>query len=206
MSGRPKWFPEEFNWVVGCTYKGMPLTTSPVRNPIGANMSFRRWVVQELGGFRADIGRVGTTPLGDEETEFSIRVSQRWPQHVVLYEPRARVHHRVPAARARFGYFCSRCYFEGVGKARVALLVGARDGLASERTYALRTLPAGVAGGLVDAVLHFEFGGAARAGAIILGLAITAAGYVRARVALSLGRASRPAGPEVQPVQVRPGR
>src|SRR3954470_3940832 len=37
---RPSWFPAEFDWVVGCTYTGMPSARSPVRNVIGANMSF----------------------------------------------------------------------------------------------------------------------------------------------------------------------
>src|SRR5450631_96417 len=35
---RPIWFPEEFNWVVGCAYTGLPSETAPVRNPIGACM------------------------------------------------------------------------------------------------------------------------------------------------------------------------
>jgi glycosyltransferase involved in cell wall biosynthesis len=29
---RPRWFPEEFNWVIGCTYTGLPEATSAVRN------------------------------------------------------------------------------------------------------------------------------------------------------------------------------
>ena len=40
--GRPRWFPPEFDWVVGCSYTGLPETVAPVRNLIGAAMSFRR--------------------------------------------------------------------------------------------------------------------------------------------------------------------
>jgi hypothetical protein len=83
----------------------------------------------------------------------------------------------VPAARARWGYFRSRCYNEGRSKALVARLVGAHDGLATERSYTLRTLPQGVAGGLADA-LGGDGAGLLRAGAIIAGLLITAAGYL----------------------------
>ena len=187
LGGRPRWFPEEFDWIVGCTYRGMPETTAPVRNLMGANMSFLRAVFQETGGFRTDMGRVGTIPLGDEETEFCIRVRQRWPQNVLLYEPRARACHRVPASRARWSYFSARCYGEGAGKARVSHAVGARDGLASERTYTFRTLPKGVARGLADTLFHFDPAGVVRAGAIVAGLAITTAGYLRSRASSRLG-------------------
>src|SRR4029077_6201031 len=42
VEGKPGWFPPEFDWVVGCTHSGMPQTLEPVRNLVGANMSFRR--------------------------------------------------------------------------------------------------------------------------------------------------------------------
>ena len=94
--GRPAWFPEEFHWVVGCTYRGMPTSTSPVRNVIGCNMSFRREVFQKVGLFRNGIGRIGTRPVGDEETEFCIRLRSHQPDGVVLDQPEARLTHRVP--------------------------------------------------------------------------------------------------------------
>ena len=59
-TSRPRCFPEEFDWVVGCTYRGLPQTPAPVRNLIGANMSFRRTVLNTIGGFRCDIGRIGS--------------------------------------------------------------------------------------------------------------------------------------------------
>ena len=37
----PRWLPEEFYWVVGCSYRGLPESVGPVRNPIGASMSMR---------------------------------------------------------------------------------------------------------------------------------------------------------------------
>jgi len=178
QGGRPAWFPEEFDWVVGCTYRGMPRATAPVRNLIGCNMSFRREVFQSIGGFRSGIGRVGTRPVGCEETELCIRAGQHWPDRALIYEPHAYVDHRVPLGRARWDYFCSRCYAEGCSKALLARFVGTADGLASERAYTLRTLPRGVAGGLADAVRHGDPTGLARAGAILAGLAMTGMGYM----------------------------
>ena len=177
IAGRPRSFPAEFGWVVGCSYRGMPESTSPVRNVIGANMSFRRDVFGEIGGFRAGIGRVGKRPVGCEETELCIRAHQRNPDAVVLYVPLARVHHRVPATRAGLRYFVSRCYSEGLSKAVVARIAGARDALATERAYALRSLSRGFGRGLADA-LRGDAAGVARSGAIALGLFVTTAGYL----------------------------
>jgi len=178
LDNAPAWLPEEFHWVVGCTYRGMPETASIIRNPIGANMSFRREVFDAVGGFRTDIGRVGTRPLGCEETELCIRARQYWPQRGFLYQPHASVFHRVPGNRTSWRYFYSRCYSEGISKACVSRYVGVKDSLASERIYTFRTLPQGVARGLVDALFHRDLSGFARAGAIITGVAVTTAGYL----------------------------
>jgi glycosyltransferase involved in cell wall biosynthesis len=51
QDGDPSWFPEEFLWVVGCSYRGLPTSTAPVRNLIGCNMSVRRDVLDAVGGF-----------------------------------------------------------------------------------------------------------------------------------------------------------
>jgi GT2 family glycosyltransferase len=179
--GRPFWFPDEFDWVVGCTYRGMPESTAPVRNLIGCNMAFRREVFAAVGGFSSGIGRIGTRPVGCEETELCIRVQQRGSENLLLYDPGARVRHRVPAVRARWSYFLARCYSEGLSKALVAQLVGSHDGLSTERAYTLRTLPWGVARGLADTA-RGRPAGLTRVAAIVAGLAFTTAGYAAGRL------------------------
>ena len=176
LEGRPAAFPEEFDWIVGCTYRGLPEATAKVRNAIGANMSFRAEVFARVGTFTSGIGRVGKRPVGCEETELCIRATRGRPNDVILYEPRARVRHRVPAERARFSYFRSRCYAEGLSKALVARCAGAGDALASEWAYTLRTLPLGVLRGLSRA-LRGDLWGLGRAAAIVTGLTITTVGY-----------------------------
>jgi glycosyltransferase involved in cell wall biosynthesis len=175
--GQAPWFPAEFGWVVGCSYRGMPGSTATVRNLIGANMSLRREVFAVVGDFSGALGRVGSRPVGCEETELCIRARQHWPGRFFLYEPRARVHHRVPAARVRWRYFLARCYAEGLSKAQVVRLVGPDDGLATERTYTFRTLPQGVLRGLADGLWRRDAAGFARAAAIVAGLAATTLGY-----------------------------
>lgn len=180
---RPAWFPEEFDWVVGCSYRGLPPTKAPVRNLTGSSMCLRREIFDVVGGFRAGIGRTSTRPMGCEETELCIRAGQHWPEKFFLYEPLIRVHHRVPASRVRWSYFRARCYAEGQSKAIVSRLVGAGDGLASERTYTLKTLPQGVFRGLADMIFRRDHMGLARAGAIVAGLVITTAGYAKQWIA-----------------------
>jgi GT2 family glycosyltransferase len=175
---RPRFMPDEFDWVVGCTYRGLPATTSPVRNLIGANMSIHRGVFDAVGGFRAGVGRVGTRPVGCEETELCIRATQRLPGTRMIFAPRARVRHRVTKERAGWPYFRARCWAEGLSKAVVARLAGREDGLASERQYITHTLPRGLVRGIMDAVVRGDPAGLARAAAIVAGLTITTAGYV----------------------------
>lgn len=186
-TGRPRWFPAEFDWVVGCTYTGLPLGQAPVRNLIGANMSFRREVFELVGGFTEGLGRLGTRPLGCEETELAIRIRQRRPGARLLYEPSAVVHHHVPRQRARWRYFGARCYAEGLSKAAVSRMVGARDGLAAERHYVRRVLPRAVVAGLVP-VGAGPHPGVRPAATVLLGLALTTSGYLRGRIAMASNR------------------
>ncbi|MBB2943420.1 glycosyltransferase involved in cell wall biosynthesis [Actinoplanes lutulentus] len=159
--GRPAWFPPEFDWVVGCSHSGMPRELAAVRNLIGTNMSFRTSVLRESGGFRTSLGRRGDRLLFGEETELCIRIGG-----TLLYDPRARVRHHVPVARQTVRYFVTRCFGEGLSKARITRLVGAGRGLADERAHVRRTLPRALARATP-----------ARFAAILGGLAVTALGY-----------------------------
>ena len=178
LSERPAWFPEEFYWVVGCSYLGLPEELSAVRNLYGGCTCFRREVFEAVGGFRDGIGRVGSRPMGGEETELCIRARQRWPDNVFLYDPQARIQHRIPPQRASWRYFRSRCFSEGLSKAIVARYVGTKDSLSSEKIYTSKTLPMGVLRGIRDALLCRDPGGLARAVAIIAGFLITTTGYL----------------------------
>jgi len=177
----PPWLSEEFYWVIGCTYRGMPQTARAIRNPIGANMAFRRGVFDTIGGFRSGIGRVGKNLAGCEETELCIRARQRWPGRMFLYQPQATVFHRISSNRTQWRYFWSRCYAEGLSKAVVASYVGTKDALASERTYVLLTLPRGIVQGVADTLHRDDLTGLTRAGAIICGLLVTMVGYLVGR-------------------------
>ncbi len=114
---RPKWLPEELDWVVGCTYKGMPENRAEIRNPIGANMAFRREAFEEIGLFRSEVGRYGNKLLSGEEAEFAMRLKKLKPNVKIIYEPSAIVYHRVPKNKTKLGYVLRRAYYEGFSKA-----------------------------------------------------------------------------------------
>jgi glycosyltransferase involved in cell wall biosynthesis len=184
VTPRPGWFPAEFNWVVGCTYEGLPIDAGRIRNPIGANMSVRAEVMARAGTFDPVFGRSYSGTLARagtcDETEFCIRASRLHPGGFWAYRHDARVRHTVTGQRATWRYFVNRCRMEAQSKALLTGLTGTDAGLASERTYVRSVLPRAVArelrGGLrgdVDALR--------RAGAIVAGLLITAAEYSRVR-------------------------
>lgn len=182
LDGRPHWWPEEFDWVVGCTYRGHTKTESEIRNAIGANMSIRRTAYERVGGFHEGLGRVGTHPVGAEETELYIRARKAMPNGRVMFAPKSCVDHKVPASRGTLHYFLRRCYAEGLSKAVVAKIATSNGSLSSEWAYTLHTLPAGIVRNIVEAIRHRQSQVAARAGAIFLGLLVTTAGYIRGRL------------------------
>jgi glycosyltransferase involved in cell wall biosynthesis len=188
QTAHPAWLPTEFYWVVGCNYTGMPPSGARVRNLFGVNMSFRREAFELVSsGFPTGVGReAGGRPLGCEETEFCIKLGQRSPDSQLVTDHRAVVSHFVSDRRCSFSYFLSRCFAEGISKAQVTAHVGSADGLSTESSYATRTLPLGVARGVAD-VFRGDIAGIGRAGAIIVGLAVTTAGYLRGK----LDRSSR---------------
>jgi glycogen synthase len=199
QAGRPSWFPPEFDWVVGCTHSGMPKQREPVRNMIGANMSFRREVLLEVGGFRHEFSRIDANGAGADETDLCIRTHQRWPGRTILFEPQASVEHLVPPSRGELGYFTSRCRGEGRSKAILTEFLGADDSLESERSYVRRTLPVGFLRGFGDA-LKGEPAGLARSATMAIGLAVTGTGFIATR--RQRARAAVEAAPDVERLRV----
>ncbi|MCO4272852.1 glycosyltransferase [Pseudarthrobacter sp. HLT3-5] len=180
-TGRPGYFGEELDWIVGCSHRGMPKVASEVRNVIGANMSFRLEALRQVGGFNLSLGRQGTLPLGCEETEICIRSRMGSPGSRIVYEPAALVRHHVPAERGTLRYMLSRSWSEGISKAQVSRVVGHKRALGPERRYVRSVLPRAVFAGVRDWGRGDNPQGLGRAGVVIAVLACTAAGYIRGR-------------------------
>ncbi len=196
---RPGWLPPTFDWVVGCSYQGLPDSTAPVRNPIGANMSLRTGPALEVGGFDTSVGQ---TPMGGQlrrcdETELAIRLRASRPGSVVLYVPAAVVDHHVGKERLRLSYFLRRCWYEGLSKALVVRLAGPSAGLERERRHVAVVIPTALLRDLRSCAAG-DLAAFLRMIAAIGGLASTTAGYLTGRarqVGYRRARLSGAAGP-----------
>jgi glycosyltransferase involved in cell wall biosynthesis len=190
-TGRPAWLAPEFDWVIGCSYRGLPTTPAPIRNPSGGAMILRTGPLRAIGGFRTDLGRVGTVPLGCEETDAFIRLHDLSPRHVAWFEPDVAMRHFVPASRCTWSYFRRRCYAEGLSKALVGSMAAHRQQLGPERRHLTRTLPAAVG-------RELRSGNLAGVAGLALGVAATIFGYLsgrtRARLTASPARERALAG------------
>jgi cellulose synthase/poly-beta-1,6-N-acetylglucosamine synthase-like glycosyltransferase len=178
VTPQPRWFPEEFFWVVGVSYKGLPEQVAEVRNVWAENMAVRAERFSEVGGFRLNFGKVGSRS-SPEDTDLCIRMAGadgRW-----LLVPQALVAHHVPPDRATFRFFVRRCYVEGIGKAALVGLTS-RSAMDSERDYTRYVLPRAVSGGLLEAVSSRRIAPALRAAAVAVGLLSAATGYGRGRL------------------------
>jgi glycosyltransferase involved in cell wall biosynthesis len=186
-SHRPTWFPPEFDWVVGCSYVGLPAAGGFVRNPIGASMSMRTELAREVGGFDIAIGRVANRPAGCEETELSIRLTAARPGSAIYYAPESVVDHHVAADRARFRYFVRRCWHEGLSKASVVQLSGASAGLERERRQAAVVIPRAFIREFGQ-LLRGHVSALPRMAVTASGLGMTAAGYFTGRIMYKAGK------------------
>ena len=194
--GRPAWFPEEFLWVVGCSYRGQPEAKTEVRNPIGANMSFRRSAFDKAGLFDSSLGRTFTSsrPLGCEETEFSIRLRRMSPGARIIYEPQAVVYHHVGQSRATWRYFLGRCRAEGCSKALVSRLSGASAALRTERSYVTHTIIRAARRELSGVFRPGRKDSMLRLVALCLGILSATAGYIKEMVRQNAGGFGRSDG------------
>lgn len=173
----------ELYWVVGCSHRGLPTTVTEVRNVIGCSMAFLRHSLVENGGFALDAGRIGTVPLGGEETDLCIRIRRADPRARIILDPHAMVRHHVSPDRVTRRYQRRRGWYEGVSKAILGRRLGAGDALSTERSYLVRVLPAAAGREL----RRLGRGGGARLVGLGLVTGATVAGYLVTRVRL-LGR------------------
>lgn len=175
-TSKPGWFPDEFAWVVGGSYQGLPTETAPIRNVWSGNMAVRTNEFRAVGGFRTDFGKRGAIPQ-PEDTDLCIRMAAASGGHW-MYVPGAVIHHDVPADRASLGFFVRRCYAEGAGKAAMQRVLADGSAVSTEHDY-VRTV-------FVEA-LRRSTGrrpSARRQGAVMLaGLASAGVGYARGLVA-----------------------
>ena len=178
---RPVWFPEELDWIVGCTYKGLPCHGNQVRNLIGCNMAFQARVFQSIGLFRSEVGRTGKTQGAGEDSEFCLRLTGNLPGALILYEPEAVIYHKVPSWRVGLKYLVQRTHNEGYCKSMVRELCSGSSPkpLSTESSYLGYLLLTAIP----QRVKHlYRPQALLQAGAILVCIAATGAGYLMGRL------------------------
>ncbi|MBN9519685.1 glycosyltransferase [bacterium] len=113
---RPRWLSDTREALLTRVELGPDRRPSGAGELYGVNLSFRKaWLIRS-GGFRTDLGRVGTTLTGGEDCDMLERVASLGG--LVLYEPGAVVGHRVPRGRLTRTWFWKRCYWGHVAVPR----------------------------------------------------------------------------------------
>jgi glycosyltransferase involved in cell wall biosynthesis len=123
VAGKPDFLPEEFYWLVGVTHQGFADGRGYVRNTFGSNISFRRDVFLELGGFDKEIGgRQGVKNLQGGETELCARLANK-KNSQVWYNPDAKVAHKVFEYRTELKWLLDRAFWQGYSKRAMEVLL-----------------------------------------------------------------------------------
>lgn len=172
QAGRPAWFPAQFDWVFGCAYDGLPTSRGPLAHLIGANMSVRRTLLEQVGGFHSD---------NHDDMDMCHRVAHLRGHEAVVYEPAAIVRHFVPASRPTWKYFWRRCFFVNKGKVEAFAQMGGAATLGAETRFVRYMLTKCVPRGILEAAKGDGYG-VVRSAAIIAGVGLAAAGYVAGRI------------------------
>ena len=192
---RPSWFPPEFEWIFGCHYQSLPDRLAPVRHLIGTSMSVRRDAMIAVDGFHAD---------DYDDMDLSHRIAHAHGPAAVLYEPRAQVHHYVPAERMTWSYFWRRCFFVNRNKVGALVDMGESGNIGAELRFG-----AGVLLALFPALIATLTGRPERlrqALVALAGLTLAACGYVIGRVQLARGRRPEVLTTGLNVAEVRPAR
>jgi GT2 family glycosyltransferase len=171
-AGRPAWFPVQFDWVFGCAYDGLPTGRGPLARLIGANMSVRRTLLEQVRGFHSD---------NHDDMDMCHRVAHIKGSEAVIYEPAATVRHFVPASRSTWKYFWRRCFFVNKGKVEAFAQMGGAATLGADARFVWYALTKGVLRGMLQAAKG-DAHGLARSAAIIAGVGLAAAGHVAGRI------------------------
>ena len=177
---KPGWFPDEFAWVVGGSYLGMPTVTSPVRNVWSGNMAVRTEIFRAVDGFRTNFGKQGSQSQ-PEDTDLCIRMAAAGPGQW-MYVPSAIIDHEVPTERASLSFFAKRCFSEGRGKYLMRDQFDTDSVIDTERDYAWAMVRR-----ILTRIVTLDPASFVQALVIMLGLACAVAGYSTAR--LTTGRA-----------------
>lgn len=142
ITEKPDFFPAEFYWLIGCDERGFGEHMEELRNTYGSNISFRRDVFLEIGGYDERTGRKGDHHIQAHEAPVCVRIRE-WTGKGVIYNENAVVHHKLFDYRGEFRWLVTRSFWQGYSKRIMGLILSGSPGDETEylkRLY-LRFVP-----------------------------------------------------------------
>ena len=118
-SEKPYWYKDEYGSHEPFSEVRV-LTKDECHKIFGMNMFFRRFVLEDVGGFDPKLGMIGNKVAYCEETALLLRVAKKFPDYKYYYDPELYVYHLVQQERmsvawlvkatislGRYSIFCS---------------------------------------------------------------------------------------------------
>ncbi len=143
VTEKPEFFPAEFYWLVGCTERGFAEDGEEVRNTYGSNISYKRKVFLDVGGYDVNTGRKGDRHIQAHEAPVGIRIREAYGKGVVYVED-AVVNHKLFDYRGEFRWLVFRSFWQGFSKRVMEILYPGSQGNESAflKDLFVRALPA----------------------------------------------------------------
>lgn len=131
---RPYWVPPEFDWLIGSNHDEFGSEGEFVRNTYGCNISFRRDVFLELGGYDTELGKSHGFNLQGEEPSFGIKLQEAYGT-AVYYQPNATINHYVNTEQQTLRWLVNRAFLQGVSKQVIESKHADSESLTEENEY-----------------------------------------------------------------------
>lgn len=123
----PGWWPRSLRGVLSIIEtegRGAYGDASLPRNlsPYGANMIVHVPTLRSVGGFRAGVGRDGTSLISDEDVQLAWRLQRAG--YAIRFDSRVVVHHQIQASRLTPDWLLRRMYWQGASSVITRRLLG----------------------------------------------------------------------------------
>jgi glycosyltransferase involved in cell wall biosynthesis len=112
---KPDFFPDEFYLLVNREEKGFSEHMEEIRNTYGSNISSRRDVLLNVGGYDANTGRKGDKHIQAHESTIGARIRREYGRGVVN-DPDEKVHHKLFEYRDDCRWLENRSFWQGYSK------------------------------------------------------------------------------------------
>ena len=122
-NSEPAWMQPDMEFLFSILdYGSQPHWLRFPKFPFGANMSYQRELLIQVGGFKENLGRKGKNLLSCEEYLLNRTLTKAGGKF--YYVPQASVEHWIPETRTRSTWLFQRSYWQGRSEAVVDGLVG----------------------------------------------------------------------------------